>query len=255
MRKVVLVTGSGDGIGKAIALKLARDGYVVAINDLNEEAAKRSEKEVKECGADAISIIGDVSDASFDKQMIDQVVNHFGRIDVLVNNAGICPIRFIDDIDPETFARTLSINLFSVFNCSKYAIEYMKKQGEGLIINAASQAAFTQHPASLEYGTSKWAIRGFTRYLAKELGPYHIRVNAYAPGKIWTKMSERNGINAAKGLGITPEQYWDASKRNIPLGRLQTPEEVADLVGFLASDEAKVINGQTILVNGGEEMA
>lgn len=254
MKQVALITGAGEGIGKAIALRLAQDGYTIVVNDLNEKTAIKTVQEIQNMGQEAMSIIADVSLDENCHAMIEQVIQTYGRIDVLVNNAGICPIRFLDDVTTEIFERTLRINLTSMFMCSKYAATYMKNQGSGMIINAASQAAFTQHPASIEYGTTKWAIRGFTRYLAEELAPYHIRVNAYAPGKIWTEMQERNTAAICQAKGLDREVYMKSVLAGIPIGRVLQAKEVADLVAYLVSPEASGMNGQTIMINGGEEM-
>jgi len=254
MGKVAIVTGAGTGIGRAVALRLAKEGYDVAINARHEDALQKVADEISAIGQRAAVIPGDVSDYGVCKTIIDRTIGELGGLDVLINNAGTCPVRLISDVEPETFESTLKTNLCSVYACARYASDYMRGHGGGVIVNAASQTSFTQNAANVEYCTSKWGIRGLTRILAAELAPVHIRVVAYAPGKTWTNMQEEIAEGASKALGITREAYIASGKSKIPMGEFQTPEDIAALVAFLVSDEARYITGQNIMINGGEVM-
>lgn len=254
MSKAAIVTGAGAGIGRAIALRLAKDGYDVAINARRENTLQEVAAEITAIGRRVVVIPGDVSDYSVCKAIVDRAVNELGGLDVLINNAGICPVRFISDVTPEEFEKSLRINLCSIYACTRYASDYMKTHGGGVIVNAASQTSFTQNMGNVEYCTSKWGIRGLTRTLAAELAAAHIRVVAYAPGKTWTNMQDQIAEGASKALGIPKEAYIANGKSKIPMGEFQTPDDVAALVSFLVSDEARYITGQNIMINGGEVM-
>jgi meso-butanediol dehydrogenase/(S,S)-butanediol dehydrogenase/diacetyl reductase len=253
-KKIALVTGSGDGIGRAIALRLFKDGFVVVVNDLNSAAVGKVTNEIERLGGTCLGIVADVSDKGQVDKMFDEVGESFGGIHVLVNNAGICPTEFFADITAESLLRTFSVNVLSVLLCSQAASKYMIRQGCGKIINAASQGAFRQTTTSMAYGCTKWAVRGLTRSLALSLAPYNINVNAYCPGIVDTKMHQGLVKASSVRLGISEEEYLEQKRELIPLGRLQTPDEIAGLVSFLASDSANSITGQNIMINGGQIM-
>ncbi|MGI6211591.1 MAG: SDR family NAD(P)-dependent oxidoreductase [Anaerovoracaceae bacterium] len=254
MPKTAIVTGSGAGIGKAIALRLAKEGYDVTVNARHEETIRKVAEEIERMGRKALVIPGDVSDYRICRMIVDRTANELGGPDVLINNAGTCPVRMIRDVDPEMFDQTMRTNVTSMYACSRYAARYMAKAGGGVIVNAASQASFSQNAGSVEYSASKWAVRGLTREMAAEFAPAHIRVVAYAPGVVWTNMMEGIAEGAKRELGVSKERYIAAGKRRIPLGEFQTPEDVAALVAFLVSDEAAHITGQNIMINGGDVM-
>ena len=252
--KVALVTGSGAGIGRSIALRLASDGFSMAVNDIRQENADAVTEEIKAFGVPCLPIVADVANEEQVKAMVERVIAEYGRVDVLVNNAGICPIRPLQQISLQDFERTMRINLCSIFLCSKLVSEHMIRQGGGKIINAASQSAFQQSSLTIEYATSKWAIRGLTRTLAAALAPHNITVNAYCPGKVWSEMQDQITERVCALTGIEPETYKASMLTAIPLGRLQPPEDIAAFVSFLASDGANNITGQNVLINGGQIM-
>ncbi len=239
--KVSIVTGGAQGLGRAIALTFANKGADIAIFDVNMESAQKVAKEIECIGRKAVSLKVDVSKHFEVEMMVDRVLQEFGRIDMLINNAGISQVVSIEDMTEEDWDRVMAVNLKSVFLCSKAVIGTMKRQRSGRIVNMGSVAGkvggFT---ATCAYSVSKAGIMCFTKALARELAPFGITVNAVAPGVINTEMSE----NIARG---------DFSRylKTIPLGKIGSPEDVANAVAFLVSDEASYITGEILDVNGG----
>lgn len=239
--KVALVTGSGRGIGKAIALKLAEEGADLVINDLDEKTARNVAGEVESKGRSSLYSTADISRLKQVEEMYDRVMDEFGRIDILVNNAGIIRRGSIEDHSYEDFDKVLTVNLRGTYNCSKEIVPILKDKGQGKIINISSIAGkvgdITSAPS---YGPSKGGINTLTKSLARELAPFGVTVNAVAPHAIETEMSSE----------------WSKEKRKkvtseIPLDRLGKPAEVAAVVAFLASKEADFITGEIVDVNGG----
>jgi 3-oxoacyl-[acyl-carrier protein] reductase len=242
--RVTIITGGARGIGKAIALALVREGAKVAIVDFDKEAAIALKDKIEKDQGQAIAIPCDVSKSSEVKRMVDQVKKAFGRIDILVNNAGIIRRGTIETVTEEDWDRVIEVNLKGTFNCSKAVVETMKQQRYGKIINVSSIAGkmgdITSAPG---YGPSKAGIDALTKTLARQLAPYGINVNGVAPHAIETEMSAQ----------------WSDERRkeiiaSIPLGRLGKPEDVAEAVLFLVSDEASFITGEILDVNGGALM-
>lgn len=253
-KKVAFVTGSAGGIGRIIALTLAKQGYNLVINDLNAEKLSAVEKEIKDLGADCLSLAFDVSNEEAVKKAFVSVKAHYGKLDVMVNNAGICPIRKIDEVSSKQMEKSFAINVGSMFLCAKEAAKMMKEQGSGNIINACSQSGFRETPVTFEYTTTKWAIRGMTKAMAEELKPYHIRVNAYCPGTVITPMQDKIAKQTAKEMHVPAFLVRKVQLKSQALGRFQTMEDMANLVAFLASDASRDIDGQNILCNGGQVM-
>jgi len=235
--KTVLITGATRGIGEAIARAFLSSGYNVIINyNTSEEKAKKLEAEL---GCTAIQ--ADVSNLKQVEDMFDLIYKKFGKIDVLVNNAGIAPVQnVLQDISEEQFDKTVAVNLKGVFNCCKLAIDNMVSNGGGSIINLSS--IWGQIGASCEvvYSMTKAGVIGFTKALAKELAPSNVRVNAVAPGFIKTDMTAH-----------ISEQDVNAFLQDVPMGRVGSVHEVAQAVLFLASEKASYISGQTLGINGG----
>lgn len=253
MKKVALVTGAGAGIGKSIALRLAEDGFNLVVNDL--KSTGDTVAEVKARGVDCIEALADVSNEEAVAAMYKKVMDHYGRLDVLVNNAGICPIRTIDEVSAKNMETTYNINVVSMFINAKEAAQIMKEQPEGgKIINACSQSGFRETPVTFEYTTTKWSIRGMTKAMAQSLAKYGISVNAYCPGTILTPMQDRIAKQTSKEMHVPAFAVRKFQKLSQPLGRFQPVEEIADMVAFLASDRSDGINGQNILCNGGQVM-
>lgn len=242
--KVAVVTGGSRGMGRAIALRFAKAGCLgVAVIDLRtDEKLKQVGEEIRNLGSDALLIEGDVSDSNSVKDAIDKVVRKWGKIDILMNNAGIGVRGDFFTTPDDEWSQVLSVNLGGVFYGMKYAAGYMKNQGKGVIINMASMSGVTGGTQGPHYSASKAGVIALTKFGAKTLGQYGIRVNALAPGYIQTDMLD--------SLFADPElkqQRW----ATIPMGRAGDPEEVANLAVFLASDLSSYISGDTILVTGG----
>lgn len=239
--KVALITGSSRGIGRAIALRFAREGAKIIVNYLNSETnANEVVEEIKKIGSDAIAVKCDVSQEKDVKSMIDKSVKKFGKIDILVNNAGIVYDVPLFKKTLEQWKRTLDVNLIGVFLCSKYVSEYMLKQGSGVIVNISSTNGInTGNPESADYDASKSGVISLTKNLALELAP-KIRVNSIAPGWIDTDMNKN-----------LPKDFVKQEREKISLKRFGKPEEIAAVALFLVSDDANFVTGSNIIVDGG----
>lgn len=243
--KVALVTGSSGGIGKYIALKLACEGYDVVIHyNQNEENGKKVELECKNYGVKTLLVQADLSNEDDIKNMIDKIINEFGKIDILVNNAAIEINSDFKEKTKETFKKVLDVNLIGTFLVTKYASKYMLENKYGKIVNITSNNAINKYdPSTLEYDASKAGIISLTHNFALEFAPY-INVNAVAPGWVLTeKVKELN--NSLDGMLEQEEN------KKILIKRFTLPEEVANLVLFLVSDEARAINNEIIKIDGG----
>lgn len=239
--RIVLVTGAGMGIGKAIATTFAKQGADVVVNDLNEENLNEVSKEIENLGRKAVKAVGDISKHDDVEQVIQKAIREFGRLDVLVNNAGISPKQKISEISEQDFMKVIDINLKGTFLCSKAAMEFMKSQKYGKIVNLSSATGLQGSVISgAHYSSSKAGIIGLTKTFARELAPYNVLVNAIAPGRIITPM----------GLGADPEKNRKVLEQ-VPLGRMGTAEEVANAALFLASDLSSYITGVCLNVTGG----
>jgi 3-oxoacyl-[acyl-carrier protein] reductase len=241
--KIALVTGAQQGIGKAIALAYGREGASVVINYLdNQAAAEEIASQIRALGQRAVPLAGDVAQAADIRRMVE-AGESLGGIDILVNNAGIFPrVEFLDMTEAQ-WDEVLNVNLKGTFLCTQAVAQKLVERGRpGAVINLASSAAFRSSPRGVHYVASKAGIVGVTRATALELAPYRVRVNAIAPGTTDT---------AQPRYGMSEEEL-QAAGRQVPLGRMGIPEDVADLAVFLASDAARHITGQTIHVNGGQ---
>ncbi len=242
--RVAIVTGGARGIGKAIALTFIREGAKVALVDVDTGILETSKNEIKKTRGEVIIIPCDITKSVEVKAMVNQVQKAFGRIDILVNNAGIIRRGTIDTVTEEDWDQVIDVNLKGTFNCSKAIVETMKRQRYGKIVNVSSIAGkmgdITSAPG---YGPSKAGVDALTKTLARQLAPYDINVNAVSPHAIETEMSAQ----------------WSEERRreiitSIPLGRLGKPEDVAEAVLFLASNDASFITGEILDVNGGALM-
>ena len=241
MSKVAFITGATRGIGRAIALELAKEGYNIALNYRTEnEALESLKKEISEIGVECYPVQGDVSKAEDSERMTKEIIEYFEQIDVLVNNAGITKDNLILRMKEEEFTDVINVNLVGTFNITKNVIKYMTKKRYGKIINLSSVVGVSGNAGQSNYAASKAGIIGFTKSIAKELASRNITANAVAPGFIQTDMTN-----------VLKDEIKEAIEGTIPLKRLGTAEDVAKVVKFLASDESSYITGQVINVDGG----
>ena len=241
MSKVAFITGATRGIGRAIALELAKEGYNIALNYRTEnEALETLKKEISELGVECYPVQGDVSKAEDSERMTKEIIEHFEQIDVLVNNAGITKDNLILRMKEEEFTDVINVNLVGTFNITKNVIKYMTKKRYGKIINLSSVVGISGNAGQSNYAASKAGIIGFTKSIAKELASRNITANAVAPGFIQTDMTN-----------VLKDEIKEAIEGTIPLKRLGTADDVAKVVKFLASDESSYITGQVINVDGG----
>ena len=254
-RKVALVTGAGMGIGNAIAQRLARDGFAVAVNDISTDVADAAAAELRSAGATAAGVQADVSDREQVFAMVDKVVAELGRLDVMVSNAGIVQVDPILAITEADFDKLFAINVKGVLWCAQAAAQHMIAQGEGgKIINAASSASHRSNAVLGTYGASKFCVRALTQVMAQEFAPHGITVNAYCPGIVDTGRWDTIDSRAAEVMQIPVGAMKEKVLGGIALGRLQTPGDVANFVSFLASEDADYITGQNMLTDGGMVM-
>jgi 3-oxoacyl-[acyl-carrier protein] reductase len=242
--KTALVTGGSRGIGRAIALKLAKEGANVAVNYAGSEAlANEVVEEIKQLGKDAIAIQCDVSNGDSVAEMIKETIAHFGSLDILVNNAGITRDNLLMRMKESEWDDVINTNLKGVFHCTKAVSRQMMKQRKGRIINITSIVGVTGNPGQANYVAAKAGVIGLTKTTAKELAQRNITVNAVAPGFITTDMTDN-----------LPEDVKNAMLSQIPLAKFGEPDDIANAVVFLASDESGYITGQTIHIDGGMYM-
>ena len=236
-QKVALVTGAGQGMGRAIAQRFAAEGAIVVALDINLAAA---EETLKNQAGQSIARSLNVADSAAVATLVDEVVAKWGRVDVLVNNAGIGSVDAFADIPDETWARVLNVNLNGAFYCARQVVRAMQKAGtRGTIINVASTAAVSgDGPA--HYCASKAALMGLTRSMAKELASQGIRINTLVPGPTNTPMMQS-----------IPQEWTYAIIKGVPMGRMAEPEDIASVALFLASDDSGFVTGQNVAVNGG----
>lgn len=240
--KTVLITGASRGIGAATAIAFAKEGYNIIINyKSSSDKAENLVKVIKESyGVEALSYQADISVKEEADKMIEDVLSHFGQIDVLVNNAGVSLIKLFTDTTKGEWDKIISTNLSSMYNTSHAILPFMIKNHSGSIINVSSMWGEVGASCEVAYSTSKAGVIGFTKALAKEVGPSNIRVNCVSPGFILTDMNEELDEETLKEI-----------KEEIPLGKFGTAKNVADAICFLASDKAQFITGEVISVNGG----
>jgi len=238
--KVALVTGGAQGIGKAVALLLARNGADIVVSDINLEKAEETAKEVQTLTRKALATKVDVATLGDVEKMVETILAQFGKVDILVNNAGIARDKLILRMTEEDWDAVLNINLKGTFNCTKAVVRHMSKQKSGKIVNIASVVGEMGNAGQGNYAASKAGVIGFTKTIAREFAQRGINVNAIAPGYIKTPMTD-----------ALPDKVKEELKRLIPLDRLGKPEDVAEAVLFLVSESANYITGQVLNVNGG----
>ena len=241
MDKVAMITGATRGIGKQIALTLANEGYNIVLNYRTEnDELIQAKNEIESKNVKCLTVQGDVTNFEDCKQMIESAIKEFGKIDVLINNAGITKDMLLARMKEEEFKQVIDVNLVGTFNMTKNVISYMMKARNGKIINISSVVGIAGNAGQTNYSASKAGIIGFTKSLAKEVASRNILVNAVAPGFIETNMTD-----------VLKQEVKDEIAKNIPLKRMGTPQDVANVVKFLASEDSSYITGQVISVDGG----
>ena len=239
--RVAIVTGGGQGIGQAIALKLGEVGATVVVNDISAETAvEEAAEEIRKMGRESMAVLADVSNPSDVEKMIETTVDDYGKVDILVNNADITRDQLMLRMTDDDWDRVLTVNLKSVFLCTRGVLRHMVRQRWGRIISIASIVGLIGNAGQANYASAKAGIIGFTRTVAKEVGSRGITANAVAPGFIDTAMTQK-----------LPQERKDELMSHVLLGYLGTPRDVAEAVAFLASEEARYITGQVLTVDGG----
>lgn len=241
MENVAFITGATRGIGRQIAITLAKNGFDIALNYRTQnEELENLKKEIESENVKCFAVQGDVSSFESAEEMVNKIIEKFGKIDVLVNNAGITKDMLLMRMKKEDFESVIDVNLVGTFNVTKNVIPFMMKQRSGRIINISSVVGISGNAGQTNYSASKAGIIGFTKSLAKEVGSRNILVNAVAPGFIETQMTD-----------VLKDEVKEEIAKQIPLKRMGTTQDVANVVKFLASEESSYITGQVIQVDGG----
>ena len=241
--RVAIVTGAGQGMGRAVSLRLAADGARIVANDVNEEPAAQTVEGIEEAGGDAIAVAGDVTSSGDVADIVGAALEKYGRIDILVNNAGVLRPTRVIDIEEDEWDWVIAVNLKGTYLCSRAVLPAMREAGWGRIVNFSSTAGkSTSTVGGAHYTAAKAGVLGFTRHLAREAAGYGITVNAVCPGLIDTEMVR----------GTIPDDKARAYAASFPIQRMGEPSEVAELVAFLASDRAAYITGASLDINGGD---
>jgi 3-oxoacyl-[acyl-carrier protein] reductase len=238
--KVSIITGAAQGIGRATALKFAKEGAKVAVCDINLESIEQTVELVESAGGEAIGFRVDVTDKESIARMVEGVMAKWGRIDTLVNNAGIVQDAQFKKMSEDQFDRVIDVNLKGVYNCTKAVVDIMLQQNSGVILNASSIVGIYGNFGQTNYAATKFGVIGMVKTWARELGRKGIRANAICPGFVETPI-----------LATMPEKVVRMMEDRVPMGRLAKPEEIANTYAWLASDEASYINGAVIEVSGG----
>jgi len=249
--KVALITGAGTGIGRATAMLFAQEGAKLVVQDLNADTAQDTAQLIKKAGGEAVSIGGDVTSSADAEAIVKKAVDTYARLDVLFNNAGIWRGGTILDISEEDWDRTIGVNVKGIYLVSRYAVQQMMRQESGAIINAASVAALRGSPMSAAYNASKGAVLLLTKCMALDFGRYGIRVNCTCPGIIETQMADQLLSYRSLGDDDRKQALLETYEDRHMVGRLGRPEEVANVVLFLASDESSFVTGAAWPVDGG----
>ncbi|MDY6969037.1 MAG: 3-oxoacyl-ACP reductase FabG [Spirochaetota bacterium] len=240
--KVAVITGAGQGLGRGYAVEFAKQGADIAVNDVNLDNANSVVKEIEAMGRKAIPVIASVDNKEEVQKMMDTAIKELGKIDILINNAGITRTAMLHKMTQEQWDQVISVNLTGVFNCVQAVVSHMIERKYGKIINVTSVAGIRGTIGQINYGAAKSGVIGITKSAARELARYGINVFAVAPGVIETAMTETIRTN---------EKFVEKFKSEIPLGRFGQPEDVAKVAAFLASDDASYMTGQVLSVDGG----
>lgn len=255
-QRVALVTGGGRGIGRGIALRLARDGLAIAVNDINPDTAAAVSKEIVAGGGQAVAVPADVTDRDAVFAMVEQAAAELGRLDVMVANAGIAQVKTLLEVTPADLRQMFSVNVFGVVYCLQAAAErFIAQGGGGKIINAASIAGHAGFDYLGHYSATKFGVRALTQAAAKELAKHQITVNAYCPGIVGTDMWDLIDEKLGSYLGTKKGEALAHYSELIALGRVQTPDDVAGFVSYLAGPDSDYMTGQSVMIDGGIVMS
>jgi NAD(P)-dependent dehydrogenase (short-subunit alcohol dehydrogenase family) len=254
--KVAIVTGGGGGIGRAIALRFAREGAAVVIAGPTAEKIASVETETSEAGGRALAVLTDVADEASVEQMVSSALKEFGRIDILVNNAGIAgPTALVPKVSLEDWDRTIAINLTGAFLCAKHSLPHMIERSNGCIINITSIAGLQAYAFRSPYCASKWGMIGLTQTLAEEAGRYGITANAIAPGPVRGPRIEQVIRNRAEEMKLPFEDVERQYVEPTALKRMVEEEDIAAMALFLASDDGRNITGETLNISAGYRLS
>ncbi|HEX4361923.1 MAG TPA: acetoin reductase [Pseudonocardia sp.] len=255
-QRVALVTGGGRGIGRGIALRLARDGLAIAVNDINPDAAATVSKEIVADGGRAVAVPADVTDRDAVFAMVESACAELERLDVMVANAGIALVKTLLEVTPADLEAMFSVNVFGVVYCLQAAAErFIAQGGGGKIINAASIAGHAGFEYLGHYSATKFGVRALTQAAAKELAKHQITVNAYCPGIVGTDMWDLIDEMLGSYLGTKKGEALARYSELIALGRVQTPDDVAGFVSYLAGPDSDYMTGQSVVIDGGIVMS
>ncbi len=253
--QVALITGAASGIGRACAVRFAQEGANVACLDLNEAANQAAAAECRELGVEALALSCNVADADSVQAAVAATMSQWGRLDILVAAAGIYSGAPLPDVSLRQWQRLIDINLTGVFLCNQAVAPILMAQRRGSIINISSMAGKTSWPASAEYSASKSGVIGLTRSVAMELAPYGVTVNAVCPGNTLTDMVRAVAERVGPQDGLTADEWLQLRASECPMKRMAEPWEIAGVVAFLASEDARYLTGQAIEVDGGMIMS
>lgn len=249
--KITVITGAAGGVGCTLVKLFANEGARVMIADMNDAGCQKVAEEARTAGAEVAVFSGDLRDKHYCAQLIEMTVKTFGGVDILLNNAGIIPRGTIEETSDEMWSLAMDVNLNAVFYLCRAAVPHMKKRGGGAIVNTSSVWGTHPGPAHVAYCTSKGAVAALTKNLGRDCAPMQIRVNAVCPHEINTPMI-RSGFERR---GLDPDKAVEELNKTVPLGRIAEPEDIADVIAFLASDQSRYIAGETIEVTGAKPVS
>ncbi|MDH4557733.1 SDR family oxidoreductase [Pseudomonas sp. BN417] len=249
--KIVVITGGAGGVGQALVRLFAAEGARLMISDINADGCQAMVDHARELGAEADCLAGNLREKEYCEAVIARTVERFGGVDILLNNAGIIPRGTIEETTDEMWFTAMDVNLNAVFFLCRAAIPHMKQRGGGAIVNTSSVWGTYPGPGHVAYCTSKGAVAALSRNLGRDCAPLGIRVNAVCPHEINTPMI-RSGFERR---GLDPDKAIEALNKTVPLGRIAEPEDIADVIAFLASDQARYIAGETVEVTGAKPVS